>query len=58
VCQVCFSCGMCNHGAGRDEPRPDDVCPCGHGKRYKDCCGKDLSLKKLSSEAVKESSVD
>jgi uncharacterized protein YchJ len=41
MCQICISCGMCNHGAVRKNPRPDDVCPCGHGKRFKDCCGKD-----------------
>ena len=21
-------------------PKPDDPCPCGSGKPYKDCCGK------------------
>ncbi|MBI4345200.1 MAG: SEC-C metal-binding domain-containing protein [Candidatus Hydrothermarchaeota archaeon] len=21
------------------EPKPDDPCPCGSGRKYKDCCG-------------------
>ncbi|MDW7733242.1 MAG: SEC-C metal-binding domain-containing protein [Methanolobus sp.] len=21
-------------------PAPDDACPCGSGKKFKDCCGK------------------
>lgn len=32
-------CGCCNVPA-KTEPRPDDKCPCGSGKAFKDCCGK------------------
>lgn len=24
-----------------NEIKPDDPCPCGSGKKYKDCCGKE-----------------
>jgi uncharacterized protein YchJ len=25
---------------GKEMPNPNDKCPCGSGKVYKDCCGK------------------
>lgn len=27
------------------KPNPDDLCPCGSGEKYKDCCGKELAPK-------------
>ena len=27
-------------GNTKEAPKPDDPCPCGSGKAYKDCCGK------------------
>lgn len=27
------------------KPNPDDLCPCGSGEKYKDCCGKELAAK-------------
>ena len=24
----------------KKDPNPDDDCPCGSGKKFKDCCGK------------------
>lgn len=51
MCQLCIRCGMCNHGTVIKEPRPTDVCPCGHGKRYKDCCGRDAYKSAARQEA-------
>lgn len=27
------------------KPSPDELCPCGSGEKYKDCCGKELAAK-------------
>ena len=31
---------MATGGADMANPNPTDQCPCGSGKMYKDCCGK------------------
>jgi uncharacterized protein YecA (UPF0149 family) len=34
---------LIDEGASKEVPRipnPNDKCPCGSGKAYKDCCGK------------------
>ncbi|MBI4284847.1 MAG: SEC-C domain-containing protein [Chloroflexi bacterium] len=31
---------MSYHYSLKQAPKPDDPCPCGSGKPYKDCCGK------------------
>ncbi|MFQ5924460.1 MAG: SEC-C metal-binding domain-containing protein [Dehalococcoidia bacterium] len=32
---MCEACGC----MAKEAPKPDDPCPCGSGKQYKDCCG-------------------
>ncbi|MBI2980543.1 MAG: SEC-C domain-containing protein [Chloroflexi bacterium] len=31
---------MSRYGLNKKAPKPNDPCPCGSGKPYKDCCGK------------------
>jgi preprotein translocase subunit SecA len=31
---------MSCRGKAEKKTKPDDPCPCGSGKKYKDCCGK------------------
>jgi len=32
--------GCCGTTKEEKKPKPNDKCPCGSGKKYKDCCGK------------------
>jgi len=34
------SSSMATGGSDMANPNPTDQCPCGSGKMYKDCCGK------------------
>ena len=42
-CTGYYKASFCNQGKSILEPRRNEACPCGSGKRYKHCCGLEAS---------------